>query len=52
MIQPPRVDAMVECFEVEHFFKIPTPPVAELGPTTEGDVVTDCSFRQAVCGVM
>ena len=52
VIQLARVDAMVECFDVEHFFKIPMPPVAELGPTTEGDVGTDCSFRQAVCGVM
>ena len=50
--QPARVDAMLVCFDVKHFFNIPAPPVAELGPTTEGDVVTDCPFRQAVGGVM
>ena len=50
--QPAMVDILLVHFDVKYFFNILTSPAAELGPTTNDDVVIDRPFGQAVCGVM
>ena len=50
--QPALVDTLLADFDVKHSSNILTSPVVELGPTTDDDVVTDRSFRQAVGGAM
>ena len=52
IIELARVDTLLACFDVKHSSNILPPPVAELGPTADDDVVTDCPFRQVLGGVM
>ena len=52
MTQPTMIKSPLACFKLKSSSNIPVSLVAELGPTTDDDIVTDRPFRQAVGGMM
>ena len=50
--QPAMIDTLTKRFNVTAQSDIPASTVTDVGPTTADDTVVDCSFRQAVGGIM
>ena len=50
--QPAMIDTLTKRSNVTTQSDTPASNAADLGPTTAGDTMVDCPFRQAVCGVM